>query len=88
MPNKIVDFGRSIGKTYWATPWDYLEEAGAFELPFLDLEGNSVVAAARDAASTYELQRFRDWKTATSTSRWSHGYSCSTRPPFCTCPMT
>ena len=39
MPNKIVDFGRSIGKSYWPTPWDYLYEAGQFDLPFLDLEG-------------------------------------------------
>ena len=39
MQNKIVDFGRSIGKTYWETPYDYLEEAGEFDLPCLDLEG-------------------------------------------------
>lgn len=36
MPQKIVDFGRSIGKTYWPTPWDYLAEAGMFDMPFLE----------------------------------------------------
>lgn len=31
---QTVDFGRSIGKTYWTTPWDYLVEAGQFDMPF------------------------------------------------------
>lgn len=33
---QTIDFGRSIGKSYWATPWDYLVEAGMFDMPFLE----------------------------------------------------